>query len=302
MKYYSVVFYGKIGILKEEEINIIREIYKKYPKTFYLKKSIKNGYNLSFNGIKDKNIANKIKILLTDLKDDYSYDESNYHYFFKKIKDPNYTGKCINNKITVTEDSYMNLFQNMEQYDFYRKLSMKLDSIFFYNYFKYNKVSYIYNFLKNEYQSRKENMWYNSHLSHFWSFYSNLNEIQKYKFLKLIKDNEIEFEVEDENFDEKILSYIINKVTYLQTEGKIDFFSPKTYEDLINNGLSTKEHKNTMKYYKSFINDVNYISNRWFLNLVYEKMLILNYTVLDKYTINYNFALKDNQFKVLDIV
>ena len=45
MKYYSVVFYGKIGILKEEEINIIREIYKKYPKTFYLKKSIKNGYN-----------------------------------------------------------------------------------------------------------------------------------------------------------------------------------------------------------------------------------------------------------------
>ena len=87
----------------------------------------------------------------------------------------------------------------------------------------------------------------------------------KFKFLKLIKDNKIEFEVEDENFDEKILSYIINKVTYLQTEGKIDFFSPKTYEDLINNGLSTKEHKNTMKYYKSFINDVNYISNRWFL-------------------------------------
>lgn len=301
MEYYSVVFYGKIGILKDEEIKIIREIHEKYPQTFYLKKSIKNGYNLSFNGIKNKNIANNIMILLSNLKDDYSYDESKYHYFFKKIKDPNYTGKCIINKISVIKDPYISLFQNMEQYDFYRELSIKLDNIFFNNYFKYNKVSYIFNFLKNEYQSREEIMWYNSHLSHFWSFYSNLEEKQKYKFLNLIKDNEIETKVEGGKFDEKILSYIIVKVRDLQTAGKIDFFSPKTYEELLKNGLSTKEHSDTMRYYRSFINDINYISNRWLLNLIYEKMLILNYTILDKYTINYNFALKDNQFKLLDI-
>lgn len=300
---YSVVFYGKFREIYRVDREILDNIHKKYNGEFYLKKGIKDGYHISFNGIKYKKIAEDIQRLLSKMKGDYSYDIKEYHMKFKKIKDPNYTGRSYTNVIKIITDETVSNFQNIEQYKMYFENSVKMDTIFWKRYFKENELNFIYEIIKNEYIVQNSSEIFNSHLSHFWAYYSKLNAKQRKRLGELINRNSVSLVKEkvNSNIESSILTELRKKVKKMQLEKKVDFFSPKTYEEVVSGKFASREHENTLKNGKDYFNDTLKIANRWYLNIVYEKMILLNYNILDKYTINYLFGRNDKVFNYLKI-
>ncbi|MFI3124794.1 hypothetical protein ODU07_04750 [Streptococcus suis] len=150
-KVYSVFFYQKFNCLSVQEKGVILSIYDQFKDMFYLKKGIKDGYHISFNGFCSKKDAEMVAKNLEENINMPDFDEDEYHRLFSKISDPNYTGVCNKNKICITEEKLPKNFQNMSQYLLYRDMSIALDSIFINKYFEKNKLQIVYDFINLEY-------------------------------------------------------------------------------------------------------------------------------------------------------
>ncbi|BDD38503.1 hypothetical protein [Streptococcus ruminantium] len=301
-KFYSIFYYQKFNYLSVQEKSVILSIYDQFRDKFYLKKGIKDGYHMSFNGLCSKKDAEMIVKILEENISMPDFDEDEYHRLFSKISDPNYTGVCNKNKISIKEEKMPLNFQNMSQYFLYRDMSIALDSIFINNYFEKNNLQLVYDFINLEYKNYGSSKMYNSHLSHLWAYISNLNLESQNKFKKLlsnklkeINENELVFNPESE-----FLKQFSERIKIMISLKEIDFFSPSTLSKTITLGFASPEHRNTIQFADEYQYDKDIITNRWFLNLLYEKLLLLNFNILDKYTLNYIFGAKDSNSGLLD--
>ena len=80
------------------------------------------------------------------------------------------------------------------------------------------------------------------------------------------------------------------EIQSLLVRKKIDYFSPSSRnEEIKKDNFASWIHKETIlnDKYQSSINTAEVITARWIVNIIYEKMILLDFSVLEKYFMNY---------------
>ncbi|MFI3124795.1 hypothetical protein ODU07_04755 [Streptococcus suis] len=129
-----------------------------------------------------------------------------------------------------------------------------------------------------------------------------MNLENQIKFKKLLSEKLSEINEKELIFnpESEILKQFSERIKFMISQKEIDFFSPSTLSKATTSRFASPEHKNTIKLADEYKYDKDIITNRWFLNLLYEKLLLLNFNILDKYTLNYIFGVKDSNSGLLD--
>lgn len=95
------------------------------------------------------------------------------------------------------------------------------------------------------------------------------------------------------------MNEVVKKVQKLILERKIDFYSPHTrHEYIIADQFASPEHRETVvedKYQKYFQYSIPIISARWIINIIYEKMILMDFTILEKYFMNFCLSKRHEQ-------
>lgn len=230
----------------------------------------------------------------------------------KLIQIFNVSNIILNNKVKtkISIDSTKHFFQNDAQYQLYVFLEQFFDNYFFNNYFfnNYFKDNDLIRFInivdellsyipKEIIQNKVINDGYRCQSSHYHAFVSKLDKTTKEKvdvrFSKLEqKVNCLWSSPVNKN---KNLRQLVNKVVQtiqkLILEKKIDFYSPHTRQEyLIADQFASPEHRETVvddEFQAYFQYSVPIISARWIINIIYEKMILMDFTILEKFFMNY---------------
>ena len=283
----------------------------------YILKGINNGYNISINAVKDDcnidEIVSNIKSFMIPTEE-YSIKEINN---LKKILMMTENTKITESEILkdcvkVYEDTTNTKFLNSFQYNLYSLISHKLDLSLKDNYFKENKIECLvklfsdiahkfHKYVIDEHLRIDGGV---SHYSHYVGFINTLDENLRSKIIKdfnsrlenmnEVKENELNFRYLDIENIKELISIAINN-------NEIDFYYPLKREDVLNRDqYASENHKKlwTNPLYVSVIEkNIDLIAIRTILNIMYEKILLLNFSVIDKFFANYAIAKEFNYIK-----
>lgn len=293
MKEYKVVCYFYIpNIRRELKISIVNLL--KSNAQLFIKKGTNQGYNLSIHGFKNLEDAYNALNELTPLvsEEDYIYSDDDYKILRLTNKENFKPEDYLCNKVIVELDDLYTIFENKEQYELYKDVERYLDKMLIDKYFQDNDIFQMINLILNT-SKEFEGDGYVSHLSHFWFFFQTLEQEQKKGVYKLFKEKaKLYKKTNDSSFD---LSFLKKRVTYLIHEEKLNYYSPTTKDIVKENKMYASEvHKKTLydeKYQKAIYRDVSIITNRWFLNVFYEKLILMNITIIEKFFLNYVISL-----------
>lgn len=225
----------------------------------------------------------------------------------KLIQVFNVSNIISNNKLKtkISVDLAKQYFQNDDQYQLYVFLEQFFDDYFFDNYFKDNNLIKFINVVdellsyipKEIIQNEIINDGYRCQSSHYHAFISKLDKTVKDKvnnrFSKLeekIDCSEFCSFNKNENL-KQFVNEVVQIVQKLVLEKKIDFYSPHTRQEyLIIDRFASPEHRETVvddEYQVYFQYSVPIITARWIINIIYEKMILMDFTVLEKFFMNY---------------
>lgn len=288
--YYSVIIYEENNNFISNDIyDLFIEVYNLFEGKFYFRKSSINGKNtISFNGIDCYHQASCLKKCIEKL-------------YIAKVTETEKSGTL---NCQLTKDTRHDFFKNDFYFELYRRTSVKFDKCLNMYYFN-DFISYkdIVNTLYEIYRKYDFNDNLSiSHWSHFWGFFANLNSKQQkeiYKYLetnpvRLIKNNML-----SDCFD-VLLSEIDN---LLQEDQNFNFYSPRNKEEIFNQKqFSSKLHKDTHKEAiprdKELLRNKYLITNAWFLNILYEKLILCDISIFDKFKINYYIAKTHKKYDI----
>lgn len=218
----------------------------------------------------------------------------------------NYISNMI---VKEANENYISFFKNTCLFSLYVQIEKYFDSLLCKNYFE---RGYLFDFIQAidkllSYIPIKKgitviNDGYLSQYSHFFAFFESLDidskaEIRKQfpqltqKYKNWVRNNKVNNQYEDliskgENFVNRIYS----EIQVLIADKKINFFSPSSLEEEIKkDNFATWAHKEalTNKKYQKSINTAEVITARWLVNVIYEKMILLDFSVLEKFFMNY---------------
>lgn len=286
-------------------------------KNITIKRGWEEGLHLKIIGFINRQEKQQIIDELLSLLKDYptkEYDIELFRSEYKKVQQillrntGNELKTIRQNQVSIPEPLNLLKLNNEEQYELYLEIHHAIDLQYMNKYFvENNKILDITKDLMHFYsqlpQSSNEkiadelNGGYNSHLSHIVGFlYSLPNGAAK----KIKKDFNKRYEDDKSQLEEPLLESnltnwllpIINSVEKMVANKKIDFFAPYKLEDLgdFENSNISENHKSVYRNQEllEFINkDPDFIANRWILNVLYEKLLVLNITPIEKYYMNY---------------
>ena len=225
----------------------------------------------------------------------------------KLIQVFNVSNIISNNKLKtkISVDLAKQYFQNDDQYQLYVFLEQFFDDYFFDNYFKDNNLIKFINVVdellsyipKEIIQNEIINDGYRCQSSHYHAFISKLDKTVKDKvnirFSKLVEKidcSELCSFNKNENL-KQFVNEVVQIVQKLVLEKKIDFYSPHTRQEyLIIDRFASPEHRETVvddEYQVYFQYSVPIITARWIINIIYEKMILMDFTVLEKFFMNY---------------
>lgn len=219
-------------------------------------------------------------------------------------------------KTKIITDSTRSFFQNNDQYHLYLFLEQFFDDYFFNNYFKDNNlvkfidlIDELLSYIPEEtIQNKVINNGYICQFSHYHAFISKLDEYTKKevctKFSLLEqKVNHLRSNFPNKNNDLKYaVNEVIQTVQKLILEKKIDFYSPHTRQEyLVLDKFASPEHRKTVvddDFQVYFQYSVPIISARWIINIIYEKMILMGFTVLEKFFMNYCLTKRHEKLKL----
>lgn len=275
-------------------------------KSAYLKQGIERGYNVSIYGVRELEAAYDIKKKLfsyiTDSK--YSYDLDIFNNKYSELKDPNYKKAFSTNKIIIMKEKNPVRFQNKEQKELYENIHRDFDLLLSPHYFIKNDIYELTSVVDTMIQVFDNKNGWNSHISHFWYFFQSLNRNQKNYLYKLFKERKEKYSVNKPSLEETLTLEVqmitkkyLEKVNLLLEDRKINFYSPKSLEHLRKqDNFSSNLHKQTLfneDYQKEILFDVTRITNRWLLNVFYEKLVLLKIPLIEKFFLNYLIGCQD---------
>ncbi|KOO51840.1 hypothetical protein [Viridibacillus arvi] len=284
----------------------------------HIKKGWENGTHLVLYGFSADELK-KVKERLSNILEKYPtklYDVDNYKKVYSKVNEKFYQNKYDLSNIyqnTIIERNHIPLsnLENINQKKLYLRIDKKLDNLFAEFYFKPKVLLEILELLL-DFTLKFDEFWkenysyslklfnpYVSHLSHFTGFVNSLNEMESdiiynefeerhdYNGNYIPKRNEL-FNSFLEIFS-MVEEMIINK--------EINFFSPYKLEVILEGIDNENLALGHAKIYNNpqLINEMNVntplIVNKWFLNILYEKLLLMNINVKDKYYLNYSISM-----------
>lgn len=211
----------------------------------------------------------------------------------------NVSTRCNQMRSIISIDNSKNYFQNFEQYKLYLDLENWFDEQLKKYYFTRNDLFEFINWvdkLLSKIPVSKNNdvieSGYESQLSHLYAFLNSLTVEQR---RKIIDQFELFYVNNDNNSvlnaSSRIALDTIENVKFLIAQRKLDFYSPSTIEEQIaSNSFASYYHKKTVlgdKSKNSAIRSSSLTLGRWLVNLVYEKMILMNFTILEKYFMNF---------------
>lgn len=207
------------------------------------------------------------------------------------------------NELEVLSESV--LFEN-ELYDqLFRKVNHIFDSYFknsyFHDYSLYDLMGEmsLYHQTLKQFENTEGDA-YKCHLSHYIGFLNGLSEENRLK-IKRAFDNRFDddFAKETVDFPTKSTELIeqlfcfIKDIHDLVDKKQLDFYAPSNREKTLQNiHQFSKRHQLThsKRNVETFLYNPVIISNRWVMNALYKKMLLLNIKNLDRFYLNYVFA------------
>lgn len=281
----------------------------------YITKGIYQGKHFAVNGFSNfYDLSSIVETLENYCK---ITNEVSYFGFIKKYKlvldmeKNSFTEENFFQNISYIEmDNKNEKFQNNAQYEMYTEISNFFDKYLCMHYFKRNDIKWLIK-LFYEVSLNIETFVYRgqdnilridggvSHFSHYKGYLSlflddKIETINR-EFCSLYYEGSYDGLI-DVSPNSNLVSFndkIRKKIIKLISENKIDYFSPLRYN--INTISSLKSHIHYLTFSDPEMllyikNNVELILSRWILNVLYEKLPLLGFTIKDKMFINYCIA------------
>ncbi|QFT90792.1 hypothetical protein FIU87_19280 [Bacillus sp. THAF10] len=280
-----------------------------------LKKSFENGFHLSVFGWFTQHEISNIsaectRLLLTHPTE--KYDEEAFRVKYKKVAEVALKEKALEdihqNKVLVARRADLFGFQNEEQLQIYIKINQIFDRWFRNRYWK--KDNHILSitrdiipfsaYLPDTVLSEEHALYSNgyvSHLSHYLGLLHSLNEKSKQAIIGKFeqageKDRESLMEcMEKDNALTRELKVLFQDMEDAVQRDVLNFYSPHDDAHIETKvAASSSRHKaalGTPALSQLILKDSVLITNRWILNVLYEKLVLLNIKPLDKFYMNY---------------
>lgn len=323
IKYYThvdyfspIVQYVQQLILSNEQISI--------------KQSWENGYHISIFGLMDPLQAEEIKNDLGMIQAKHpspEYDLNEFRSRYSKIAKLTSIEKPLeeiyHNEIKVNINNELNNFQNREQLSLYLYIHHVFDQYFSDRYFKTNEImdvmiqmypfiDYLPETTLNE-TPLLVSSGYISHLSHYIGLVYSLKQYEREKLKnrfedRIQRDLEI-FYLNKSTGSTGLLNALISvylMVSNYVDAGYLNFFSPKQYEKDIVPKLGDYNERHVIAFQNKecvdkMVNDYVLCTNRWVLNVLYEKLVLLNIKPIEKFYMNYFFSCLKFEKSVLEV-
>ncbi|WP_230501096.1 hypothetical protein [Sutcliffiella rhizosphaerae] len=280
-----------------------------------IKKSFENGYHISLFGFLYPEEAKAIYDKCQELLETYPttvYDTNEFINKYRKVADlslkEGVLDEIYQNKMEIKKREDLYGFQNKEQLHLFLKINKVFDRHYVNSYWeKDNNILSIikdvfpfFSFLPDQTLSKEFALYSNgftSHLSHYLGFLHSLSNEDKNKVIKRFnqlgeRDKEmlhIETAVENEFVTE--LKMIYEDICKSIDNELLNFYSPKSKDEISRKvEHSTQRHKLVLEnpaLNQLIIKDPVLITNRWVLNVFYEKLVLLNIKPLEKFYMNY---------------
>lgn len=315
------MIWGEVIIMRNYKIkcfvlspsnNLLKEIHNLIiDYNFIIDKGWENGHHLILRGKLPDAYLSKVISSLEEGTDE-SIVEYNTNEFIDKYKDINnllYKNESFlvpiikNQVLSFPEDE---IFGDTMLDDLFMEINNIIDRYFFENYFKKNSLHkiieeiYTFHSLLEAHEKYQSTDAYNCHLSHYVAFIHKLNESDKNKieyefnnkFINEMENGSFEFEKKATKLTDDLLGFYY-KIRSLVHNKKLDFYMPFDRSYIEKNwNYASSRHKETFSeknIENHLYNDV-LIVNRWITNALYKKILLMNFTNLDRFYMNYSIS------------
>ncbi|KMJ59131.1 hypothetical protein AB685_08710 [Bacillus sp. LL01] len=280
-----------------------------------LKKSFENGFHLSVFGWFTHTQISQISAEFASLLIAHPterYDEAAFRNRYKKVAEIAMKEKALEvihqNKVLIAKREDLYGFQNKKQLQIYIKINQIFDRWFINCYWnKDNNILSITKdivpfcaYLPDTVLSREHALYSNgfvSHLSHYLGLLHSLNEKNKQAIVERFEqaaENDRESLMENLDKDNALtreLKVLFQEMKDAVKRDVLDFHSPHDDAHIEKKvAASSNRHKlamGTPTLSKLILKDSVLITNRWILNVLYEKLVLLNIKPLDKFYMNY---------------
>ncbi|MGM7680623.1 hypothetical protein ACSVDA_00585 [Cytobacillus sp. Hm23] len=314
MNFYEITCYVNEDDSDHQVYEKLKQIILTEKKSTLLK-SWKNGYNLKLVGFFNNEKVHQYYYELSTIiqnKPTSTYDvesfKRKYLMVAKVTNDSDALDEIIQNKIYLKQIFGYYNFQNYEQLHLYITIHQVFDSIYIDNYWNVNDVLTIVKdimpFIKSlpdKVISESDLLYSNgftSHLSHYIGFLNTLNKGDREHIQAIFKKRVMEDITYLTSNDMKENTPLVNglfkiyrQISSYVEDGMINFYSPHSLDQFqagINNNSNrhTKIFENpTLK--KAVLHDNVLCTNKWILNVLYEKLVLLNIKPIDKFYMNF---------------
>ncbi|WP_404445951.1 hypothetical protein LG307_20425 [Sutcliffiella horikoshii] len=280
-----------------------------------LKKSFENGLHLTVFGWFTHSQISQISAEFNSLLIAHpteKYDEEAFQNKYKKVAEiavkENVLEEVHQNKVLLTKRKDFYNFQNEEQLQIYMKINQIFDRWFVNSYWsKDNHILSItkdmvpfWSYLPDTVLSKEHALYSNgfvSHLSHYLGLLHSLSEKNKQAIVERFNhaaENDRESLIESLDKDNTLtqeLKMMFQEIKDAVNRDVLNFHSPHDDAHIEKKvETSSKRHQLAMgipELSKLILKDAVLITNRWILNVLYEKLVLLNIKPLDKFYMNY---------------
>lgn len=283
-----------------------------------LKQSWENGYHICLFGLLEKERAEKIKNQLTLLQQNSpkaTYDVDEFKRKYEKVARLTHQQAGLEpvfqNTVQLTLKSGYDLFENKEQLSLYLYIHHIFDRYFVSRYFRENDILdimiQVYPFVVYLPETSYEDSvlvtnGYTSHLSHYIGLLNSLKPDDRKKVREQF-DQRVERDIAIFNAGKgagnpdllKELQSVHQLVTQYLEARLINFFSPAQFgKDILPQLPKYSERHAPLfrekKYRDQLLYDPVSCTNKWILNVLYEKLVLMNIKPIDKFYMNYFFS------------
>ncbi|NDI36717.1 hypothetical protein [Chengkuizengella sediminis] len=286
------------------------------------------GYHVKILGFFDSDKVNKnYKLLSSILKNEptstYCIDtfKNKYEKVARITNQLHSQQEIFQNKVKINQIDDCFYFENMDQLKLYIFIHRIFDSFYMERYWKDNNVLTIvhdiYPFVKqlpDKVISESDLLYsngYTSHLSHYIGFLNSLKLSDRKRIQQIFKKRivvDVESLKKGNDGSSKLVSRLFEVyrlVSKYVDEGLINFHSPYS-----SNQFNSKVNQTSVRHASIFedvelkeavLSDKVLCTNKWILNVLYEKLVLLNIKPIEKFYMNFLISSMRYEEKLLEV-
>lgn len=278
--------------------------------TFMVDKGWENGYHLHLRGALDDQtlpfVVEELEEGVSDSVIKYNENEftQRYQSTAKILRKSNPFHPIIKGKVIVQAEA--SIFEKAIEDELFRETNHLFDSYYCRSYFNENSIYEVmeetmkFHKLLEAYEAdeSEENRAYNCHLSHYIAFIHRLNKHDKEsieaqfkrKYERDVKNGLFDFDLTPTDLTKNLMNFY-HKIRPLVKSKELNFYMPhkrRHFDEKVKHACErhqrTFSEENMNRY---FLYDDVLIANRWVINALYKKLLLLGLSNTDRFYMNY---------------